>query len=195
MLLNRKTYLVRERVAVVKLTNTYDHLDAGSGASIGIAREEPAAWAKWLRLVVKKAMMPTIVNVYENESPTPFLSVQRGWTFLRPRVEVTLNGRPIGTFQKNALALREAFQMLDPQNNMIGKVQGDWKGWNFQMLDANGQVLGEVTKKWAGLGKELFTNANMYAIDLADAAVAREETAALMLAAGLAIELVFREGR
>jgi uncharacterized protein YxjI len=195
MLLNRKTYIVKERVAVVKLTNTYDLLDAESGQPIGVAKEEPAAWAKWLRLVVKKAMMPTIVNVYENESPTPFLSVQRGWTLLRPRVAVILNGRPIGTFQKNALTLREAFQILDAQNNVIGKVQGDWKGWNFQLVDANGQELGNVTKKWAGLGKELFTNANMYAINLSDAAVAREETAALMLAAGLAIELVFREGR
>src|SRR5258708_18468584 len=192
MLLNRKTYVVKERVAIAKLTNTFDLLDAATSAPIGIAKEEPPSWAVWLRLFVKRAMMPTIVNVYENESPTPFLSVQRGWTFLRPRVSVTLNGRPIGAFQKNALSLREAFQMFDAQNNQIGKVQGDWKGWSFQMLDANGQELGSATKKWAGLGKELFTNANTYVIDLSDATVAREELAALMLAAGLAIEIVFK---
>jgi uncharacterized protein YxjI len=72
-------------------------------------------------------------------------------------------------------------------------VKGDWRGWNFQLLGPNGEELGRVTKKWAGLAKEMFTNADTYVIDLADAARGRREVAQLLLAAGLAIDTVFKE--
>jgi uncharacterized protein YxjI len=56
-----------------------------------------------------------------------------------------------------------------------------------------GEELGRVTKKWAGLGKELFTNADTYVITLSDSAAGRPEIAQLLLAAGLAIDTVFKE--
>jgi hypothetical protein len=46
MLLDRRTYIVKERVAFAKLTDTYDLLDAATGQPIGIAKEEPEAWAR-----------------------------------------------------------------------------------------------------------------------------------------------------
>ena len=79
------------------------------------------------------------------------------------------------------------------QDREIGSVKGDWKGWNFQLLGAGGEELGRVTKKWAGLGKELFTNADTYVISIAPAASGRREIAQLLLAAGLAIDTVFKE--
>jgi hypothetical protein len=74
MLLERKTYVVKEHVAFAKLTATYDLLDAESGAPIGIAKEEPPGWAKWMRLVANKHMLPTAINVYEGPSTTPLVS-------------------------------------------------------------------------------------------------------------------------
>src|SRR3954462_970375 len=88
MLLQRKTYVVKERVAFAKLTATYDLLDSDTAAPIGIAKEEPPGWAKWMRLVANKHMLPTAVNVYEGETTTPLLSIQRGFTFLRAKVAV-----------------------------------------------------------------------------------------------------------
>jgi hypothetical protein len=83
MLLDRKTYVVKERVAFAKLTATYDLLDAESAAPIGIAKEEPPSWATWLRLVVNKHMLPTAINIYEGTSTTPMLSLQRGLAWLK----------------------------------------------------------------------------------------------------------------
>jgi uncharacterized protein YxjI len=194
MLLNRRTYVVKERVALVKLTDTYDLLDAASGQPIGIAKEEPAGWAKWLRLIVNKALMPTTVNVYEGQNETaPLISIKRGVALLRPKVSVLLRNREIGSFQAKAFSLGGAFRMFDAQGQEIGAVKGDWKGWNFQMTTATGQELGKVTKKWAGLGKELFTSADTYAIDLSEAAAGREEIGAMLLAAGIAIDTVYKE--
>ena len=39
LMLDRRTFVVRERVAFMKLSDTYDILDAESGAVIGIAQE------------------------------------------------------------------------------------------------------------------------------------------------------------
>ncbi|MEA2489151.1 MAG: hypothetical protein QOH21_943 [Acidobacteriota bacterium] len=193
MLLNQKTYVVKERVAFAKLTDTYDLLDAATGAVIGIAKEEPNPWAKWLRLVINKALMPTVVNVYEGEGTAPVLSIRRGVAILRPKVMVSVGDRVIGHFQAKAFSLGGAFRMFDPQGVEVGMVKGDWKGWNFQMLSGSGEELGRVTKKWAGLGKELFTSADTYVIALADNAASRPDVPALLLAAGIAIDTVFKE--
>jgi Scramblase len=60
-------------------------------------------------------------------------------------------------------------------------------------VDSAGRELGTVTKKWAGIGKELFTSADTYLIALSDAAPSGANQVALLLAAGLAIDVVFKE--
>lgn len=195
MLLERKTYVVKERVAFAKLTATYDLLDAETAAPIGIAKEEPPGWAKWLRLVANKHMLPTAVNVYEGNGTTPILSIQRGFTFLRAKVAVVMGNRTIGHLEAKLMSVGPSFRILDAQGGEIGSVKGDWKGWNFHILAASGEELGTVTKKWAGLGKELFTNADTYVIALSDSAAGRPDVAALLLAAGLAIDTIYKENK
>lgn len=193
MLFDRQTYVVKERVAVVKLTATYDLLDPETKAPIGIAKEEPPAWAKWLRLVLNRHMLPTAVNIYEGEGAAPILSLRRGFTFLRARVAVETNGRTIGHFAAKLMSIGPSFTILDAHDNEVGTVKGDWKGWNFKILTANGEELGTITKKWAGLGKELFTDADTYVVALSPAAAGRPDVPALLLAAGLAVDTVYKE--
>ena len=192
-MLDRKTYVVKERVAMLKLTDTYDILDPDSGAQIGVAKEEPGNLVKYLRLLVKKQLMPTTVNVYERENEPPLLSIRRGVAFFRPKVTVTTREREIGYFQSKLLTIGPSFRIFDMQGAEIGYVKGDWKGWNFQLLGPQGEELGRVTKKWAGLAKEMFTTADTYVIALSDSAAGRREIAQLLLAAGLAIDTVYKE--
>ena len=79
------------------------------------------------------------------------------------------------------------------EGQKIGELKGDWKGWNFKFLDARGQELGLITKKWGGVGRELFTTADNYMVALDDKAPAQPNQAPMMLAAGLAIDVVFKE--
>ena len=133
-----------------------------------------------------------MVNVYEREGSPPILSIRRGVAIFRPVVTVRADGRDIGYFRKKMLSWGPSFTILDTSENEVGSVKGDWKGWNFQVIGPNGQELGRVTKKWAGL-KELFTTADTYVIALGDAAAGRRDVAQLLLAAGLAIDTVFKE--
>ncbi|HET7435422.1 MAG TPA: phospholipid scramblase-related protein [Thermoanaerobaculia bacterium] len=192
-LFDRQTYIVKERVAFAKLTDTYDLLDAQTAQPIGVAKEEPAAWAKWLRLVVKKQLMPTTVNVYESETAPPVLSIKRGVALFRPKATVSTPSQEVGFFQAKVFSIGPSFTIHDAQQREIGSVKGDWKGWNFQLLGPSGEELGRVTKKWAGLGKELFTSADTYAISISDSAAGRRDVAQLLLAAGLAIDTIYKE--
>jgi len=83
--------------------------------------------------------------------------------------------------------------IYDPQDKRIGEVKGDWKGWNFTIRDDAGKELGLVTKKWAGLGKELFTSADTYVISINKDNATGPGVRSLLLAAGLAIDTVFKE--
>jgi len=191
---DRKTYVVKERVGLMKLTDTYDLLDPDTGAPIGIAKEEPPDVIKYLRLLVNNRWLPTTVNVYEREGGPVLLSVRRGVAMFRPRVRVIANGRDIGYFQAKILSIGPSFRIFDTQEQEIGSVKGDWKGWNFQLLGASGEELGTVTKKWAGLATELFTTADTYVIHISNhPAATRDNVPQLLLAAGLAIDTVFKE--
>ena len=194
MLLNRREFLVKEHVALIKLTDTYDIIDPASGRTIGVAREEPPAWAKFGRLVVNKQFLPTTINVYDDEGSPPVLVLHKAPGLLRQKVTVTDDrGATLGRFESKLFALGGGFHVYDPAGSPMAEVKGDWKGWNFQFLSPEGEEIGLVTKKWAGIGKELFTTADTYMISLTDRAVLNPAAAALLLAAGLAIDTVLKE--
>jgi uncharacterized protein YxjI len=194
MLLTNREFFIKERVAVLKLVDTYDIFDPHTGMQIGIAREEPPMWAKYLRLAVKKGALPTTVRVYEKEEMPALLSLRKKFTLIRSEVVLTdATGRTLGTFKSKFFSLGGGFFVLDAQGNRFAEVKGDWKGWNFRFLDSSGRELGLVTKKWGGIGKELLTSADNYVISLNESAATDRESTALLLAAGLAIDVVFKE--
>ena len=189
-LLDRTSYLVKERVGLLKLADTYDILDPITGQTIAIAREQPPVWVIILRFVLDKGHLPTVVNLYEAESQPPVLSIHRGFVLLRSKVRVVARGQSLGYFRSKLLSLRGGFHVFDHRDQQVAEIKGDWKGWNFRFLDRDGRELGLVTKKWAGFGKELFTSADNYIITITDASAV---SSALLLAAGLAIDIVLKE--
>ena len=193
MLLNKSTYLIKERVGLVKLVDTYDIFDAANGQQIGIAREEPGDLIKYIRIILGKRWLPTTVNFYEGDGGRALLSIHRGVRLLRASVTVSREGQLLGTFQAKLLSLGGAFRVFDAQQREVALIKGDWKGWNFVMTSASGEELGRVTKKWAGIGKELFTTADNYVISLNARAAGDPTIGPLLLAAGVAIDTVFKE--
>lgn len=195
-MLNRRTFFIREHVGLLKLTDTFDILDPETQTQLGIARERPGALIETLRLVVDKRMLPTKVFVYEgtdakDESRLLF-SLHRGISLFTSKIEIRDNaGGLIGWFQSKVFSMGGAFRVYDAAGNEVAGVKGDWKGWNFKFLDNSGNELGSVTKKWSGLGRELFTSADNYIIALTQESA--PALAILLLAAGLAVDTVYKE--
>ena len=193
-MLNRKTFFVKERVGMLKLTDAFDIFDPETQQQLGFAKEEPATWAKYLRLLVNKQMLPTTVNVYELGSEQPLFSIHRPFTFLRSKIKITgPEAQAFGYFKSKLFSLGGGFHVFDAGDQQVAEVKGDWKGWNFKFLTKDGREIGTVTKKWAGIGKELFTSADNYIISLTDVPDGNTAASTLLLAAGLAIDMVFKE--
>jgi len=64
----------------------------------------------------------------------------------------------------------------------------------FKFLDPSGAEIGTVTKKWAGICKGMFTTADTYMISI-DETKSDHKTDIMLRAAGLAIDIVFKERR
>lgn len=193
-MLNRRNYFIREHAGVFKLKDTYDILDPETREQIGYATEATPAWAVWLRLLLKKHMLPVTIAVREQPEAEPLFQIQRGWTFLRSKVHVVdARQQRIGYFKSKLFSLGGGFYVYNVHDEKIAEIKGNWKGWDFTLVSASGQEIGVVTKKWAGLGRELLTTADNYLISLHDTGEPQEAASALLLAAGLAIDTVFNE--
>lgn len=192
MLTDHRTFLVKEHAHVFKLSDTYDILEPETQNRIGIAKEEVSGLKKLLRFLINKSLMSTTVSIYEDESQPAVFSIYRGPTFLRAKVEVLgPGGEMLGFFKSKIFSVGGAFTVHNAAGEEVAVVQGSWTGWNFKFTSKNGLALGEVTKKWGGFGKEFFTSADSYIIALSPDAPS--QAAILLIAAGLAVDIVFKE--
>lgn len=193
-MLTRRTFFIREHVGAFKLKDTYDILDPETQAMLGQATEATPKWILGLRLLINKGLMPIRIEVRNTTDAAPVLSITRGWTFLRAKVNVNdAQENALGYFKSKLFSLGGGFHVYNNDDVKIAEIKGNWKGWDFKFISATGQEIGTVTKKWAGLGKELFTSADNYLIAINDMGEVQQTSNALLLAAGLAIDTVFKE--
>lgn len=194
MLLDRKLFFIKEHVDFLKLAGTYDIFDPETNQQIGVAKEEPGQLIKLLRLLINKLLLPTAVNIYDFESNSVVFSIKKPFSFIRSKVEVrSRDGQFLGYFKSKLFTLGGGFWVYDATDRQVAEIKGDWKGWNFKLLSESGIELGTITKKWSGIAKELFTSADNCVIALNENENLTQQETILLLAAGLAIDIVFKE--
>jgi uncharacterized protein YxjI len=190
----KSNYLIKEHVAFLKLVDKYDIVDAETGSLVAYAKENISGWQKALRLLVKKHFLPTTIEIKSATSEIVHYKMKKLAAFIRSKVIISdATGNEIGYFRSRVFTLGGRFDVYKMDDTKIAEVKGNWTGWNFQFIDMNGKELGTVTKKWNGIGKELFTNADNYIIALNPSLQGNAQMMALMLMAGLAIDIVYKE--
>lgn len=191
-MLDKQTYIIKERVALAKLHEAFDIYDAADGTFLASAVEQASGLRKAMKLFVNKTLLPFEVHVRDKDQQI-LLTIERGLTLLRSRVRVLdARGELIGTFRQRLLSLGGRFELFDAEDRKVADLKGNWVGWNFDFVAENGAKLGTVTKKWAGAGKELFTSADNYVVALEDG-VDTAGAGPLLLAAALSIDMVLKE--
>lgn len=195
-MLDRTAYYIKEHVGFLKLSDTFDILDPDTQEQLGIAKEKPGALVQVMRLLINKKLLPTKVFVYEgadfNNDANLLFSIQRGITLINSKVNVLDEaGQVVGWFKSKFFSLGGAFRVFDASGTEVALVKGNWKGRSFQFLDTGGKEIGKIDQQWAGLAKEMFTSADRYIITLNEQP--SPGLAILLLAAGLAIDTVFKE--
>ncbi len=191
--LNRNVYLVKEHVGMFKAANNYDIYDPETEAIIMECREERlGAMTKMLRFTKYKRMTPFDIQIRTPDGQQ-IVRVTKGVSFIRSKVQVLdENDGVIGGFKQKLFSIGGAFTVLDAAEAPICQLKGKWTGWDFRFL-AGETELAHVTKKWAGIGKELFTSADNYVLEISDSVPADHVARQLILAAVMCIDMVLKE--
>ena len=192
--LNRNLFFVREHVGVFKAANNYDVLDPESEQIVLECREPHLGlFTKLLRFTDYKRMTPFHV-VIRTPDGSPVISVKRGWTFFRSRVQVLdENDQPVGGFKQKLLSIGGAFEVQDVNEQPLCSLKGKWTGWDFKFMGPGGEELAHVTKKWAGIGKELFTTADNYILKISEDVPPGDPLRQLIIGAVTCIDMVLKE--
>jgi uncharacterized protein YxjI len=192
--LNKNLFFVKEHVKVFKAANSFDILDPDSKQVILNCREENLGFfTKLFRFTDYKRMTPFNMEIKSPEGQ-PVLTVRRGVSFFLSEVEV-LDDRNqlIGKFKQKFFSIGGKFEVLDASERPLCMLKGKWTSWDFKFVANDGKEFATVTKKWSGLGKELFTSADNYVLQISSEVPADHPLRMLILAAVMCIDLVLKE--
>lgn len=192
-ILNKNLFFVKEHVGMFKAANNFDIYDPNTKNILLTCREENLNFlTKIFRFTDYKRMTPFDIEV-KTSSGEKILSVKRGISLFVSTVEVfDENNKRVGIFKQQFFSIGGKFNVLDDNENVICTLQGKWTSWDFKFAKDNIEYA-QVTKKWAGMGKELFTTADNYVLEIKDTVAPDNPLRLLVLAAVLCIDMVLKE--
>ena len=185
--------LVKEHLGLFKSASNYDVYDLAGGEKLLECREPHLGWlTKALRFTDYRRNTPFDVHVTDNEGNL-VVQVKRGISIFLSKVDVIDgSGVRLGGFSQKLFSIGGAFKVLDNAGNEVCQLKGKWTSWDFQFL-AQGVELARVTKKWQGIGKEMFTTADNYVLQISENLPPESQTRKLILAAVMCIDMVLKE--
>jgi uncharacterized protein YxjI len=106
----------------------------------------------------------------------PVLTLTRPATMLKSRVVVMrADGTTAGQIaQENfgvmASMLGGKFNIrfrMESDSEILGTINAEsWRAWDFSVQDPHGNEIGRITKTWAGLGRQSFSKADNYVLEM-----------------------------
>ncbi len=185
-------YIVSEKVAILKFTNSYDVFD-GFGNMIGKVKQDMSVGHKLASLFIGKSMMPFHFDIIDQEGNI-LVTIKRGWTFWMSNISVLSGGREIATINQKFAMMKPRFNINDATGQQIGEIAGNWQAWNFKITDNSGREIGKIDKKWNGVFKEGFTTADKYQVEI-DQVVKEDTQKIVIVATAIAIDMILKEAQ
>ena len=191
--LSKNVFFVKEHVGMFKASNNFDILDPETGETVLICREPKlGTLTKLLRFTDYKRMTPFCVEIQTPEGET-LITVKRGISLFLSKVDVLdQSGARVGGFKQKFFSVGGAFDVLGADDTPLCTLKGKWTSWSFRFM-AGDNELASVSKKWAGIGKELFTSADNYILQISDDVPSDNPVRILIMAAVMCIDMVLKE--
>jgi len=174
-----------------ELKNSYDVFDE-SGQPVLRVQEQGSGFLSLFKRLFLGPMRPFDVLVSDAQTGNALLSLRRRFRFVFHRLEVsTARGEALGAIQKKWSWIRRIYHVESRSGQVVAELFGPiLRPWTFE-IRAGERVLGMIQKKWSGLGKEMFTDADNFGVDLQQ--VADPKLKLLAFAAVVLIDIVHFE--
>ena len=194
--LQKNIFLFKEHLGMFKASNNYDVYDPKTKEIILHCREKnlnPVYKIVRLFLTDFKALTPFEIDIRGLDGKT-IIKVKKGLSLILSKIEVfDENDKLIGLFKQKLFPnLYPKFEMFDEKENLLSMLKGNLIGWNFEFLKDENKIA-IVTKKWSGIGKEMFTSADNYILEIKDTVDKADPLRLLIFAAVICIDMVFKE--
>jgi uncharacterized protein YxjI len=191
--LNQNLFLVKEHVGFFKASSNYDVFDPQTGQEILHCREPNLGFfTKMFRFSDYKTATPFDIHV-TTPGGEPVLRITRGISLFLSKVTVLdEEGERVGGFKQKLFSIGGAFRILNADDQPLCELKGKWTGWDFQFVH-DGVQLARVTKKWTGWGKELFTSADNYVLEISDDVPPDNPLRILIMGSVFCIDMVLKE--
>lgn len=192
-ILNKNLFFVKEHRGIFKASNNYDIFDPNSQEMILLCREQNLGlFSKVLRFTNYHRMTPFDIEITTPEGES-ILRVKRGVSIFVSTVEVfDEREKLIGKFKQKYFSIGGKFDVLDLDDRVVCTLKGKWTSGDFKFLKDN-MELAHVSKKWAGIGRELFTSADNYMLNISQSVPENDPNRTLILAAVMCIDMVLKE--
>ncbi|MDE5421702.1 hypothetical protein L3073_05745 [Ancylomarina sp. DW003] len=192
-ILEQNLYFIKEHVGMFKAANNFDIYNPESQDVIMNCREENLGFfTKLFRFTGYKRMTPFNIVIKSN-SGDKVLTIKRGLSLFISNVEVfDENDHLVGQFKQKFFSIGGKFNVFDAKDQHLCTLKGKWTSWDFKFLKDEVE-LAHVSKKWAGIGKELFTSADNYILEISKEVPSDHPIRIMILAAVMCIDMVLKE--
>ncbi len=186
-------FVVKEHVGMFKAANNYDMYDPESGKLVLECREEKLGLlTKILRFTDYKRMTPFHIEIREPGGKS-LIEIKRGVSFILSNVEVfDGEGTLLGSFKQKFFSIGGKFDVYSADGEVLCTLRGKWTGWDFS-FGFDDVEFAHVSKKWSGFGKELFTSADNYMLQIDPSLESNHPLRKLIVAAVMCIDMVLKE--
>jgi uncharacterized protein YxjI len=186
-LLQLDRFFINQKAKLIELVNEYKIRDE-NGADVGIVRQEGQTLLKKAARFVSSLdpLMTHRLAVYDMTG-VRVCEMVRPRTLWRSRVELLDgSGRQMGLIGQKKMFGKIGYSMEDATGRQVAEIRAEnWRAWDFAIVDGQKREIGRITKKWAGVGKELFTTADNYMVEIHPSVTGDLRLMALASAAGI----------
>jgi uncharacterized protein YxjI len=193
-LLNQQLFLIKEHIGMFKAANNFDIYNPETGEMMMTCREEKLGFfTKMFRFTKYKMMTPFHVEI-KSLSEEPVMSIMRKSSFwgFAPVNVMDEKGNLVGTMKRKFRLGGAKLELNDANGQLICTLKGNFIGWDFK-ISKDDQEWANITKKWAGIGKELFTSADNYILEINHLVPKDDQVRIIMLGAVLCIDFLLKE--
>ncbi len=151
-----------------EMKNAYDVFDQTQQPVLHV-REEGSGFLSFLKRVFLGPSRPFTASVTDPSQLQTWMQLRRPFRFVFHRLEVYgADGALAGAIQKKWSWIRRIYHLEDARGQVVAELFGPiLKPWTFE-IRVRGQTRGAIRKRWSGWGKELFTDADSFGVELAN---------------------------
>lgn len=182
-----------EIIFSLEMRNAYDVYDQNQMPVLRV-QEQGSGVGAFFKRIFFGTMRWFTAHVTDLGTQSLLLRIERPFRFIFHRIEVTdAGGARLGAVQRRWSWVRRIYDVEDASGRVVMRMFGPfWRPWTFELRPAGSDAsVGLLQKRWSGLGKELFTDADNFGIDLSQ--VTDPTLKALLFSATVLVDVVHFE--